>query len=133
MWPWTSTSRFRRHFGQKNRTRVTPRVIVRVFQLESSCPQVVHFLRNLTVVPSWPTITAPFPAVARARRDGGRFGSGAGPSEAAGAGSAATAGGAGATSAAAAGGNRPRTAWAGTPPSTSFFHTVSVGRTSPAA
>src|SRR5688572_14444907 len=106
-----------------------------VFQLESSCPQVVHFFRNLTVVPSWPTITAPFPAVARPRRGGGRLGIGGGA--AAGATAGATAGGGSGSVAVAAAavavGKRCRTLLAGTPASTPSFHTVSVGRTSPAA
>src|SRR5947209_4073015 len=42
-----------------------------VFQDVSLWPQVVHFLRNLTVTPSWLTMTAPRPAVARPLRGGG--------------------------------------------------------------
>ncbi len=37
-----------------------------LFQLLSSNPHTVHFIRNLTVTPSWPTSTVPFPATARA-------------------------------------------------------------------
>src|SRR5207302_7944130 len=64
------TSRVLRRFGQKNGVRIAPRTIGMAFQLLSSCPHVVHFFRNRTVVPSWPTITAPFPATALARPAG---------------------------------------------------------------
>src|SRR5687768_13851917 len=101
------------------------------FQLVSSYPHTVHFFRILTVVPSCPTITAPLPAVARARRGGGSPGAGGADTARSGGveTGAGTTGGAGAG----AGGKRCRTSRAGTPCSTPSFHTVSLGTTFPAA
>src|SRR5262245_21907624 len=59
------------------------------FQLASSFPQIEHFPRYFTFLPSWPMITAPRPAVARADRVGaaGRGATGAAAADSAGAGS----------------------------------------------
>src|SRR5688572_10100159 len=133
------------------------------FQLESSRPHVPHFPRYLTVAPSCPTSTTPFPATARtffgwachpATKPGPAAGS---PSAGATVGSpvaspaggvppdtptnplgspaapAPSAGAASVVATAGAGRKRLRIWLAGTPSSTPSCQTVSVGRTSPAA